>query len=112
MRKIEKEMIEAISNGKDYKKDNTLVCSHDDGAVFRVYLHQKLIAEKQNNELWLSDCNYQTKTTKSRLNAILSHFNLPTIRQKNKQWYVENEEWIGHGFFDISNDENYMHFEV
>lgn len=111
MRKIEKEMIEAISKGKDYKKDNTSVCSHDDGAVFRVYLHQNLIAEKQDNELWLDDFGYQTKTTKSRLNAILSHFNLPTIYQKNKQWYlqgglptIENEEWTGHRIFNISKD--------
>ena len=98
-------MMEAISKGKDYKKDNTSVCSHPDDNTFRVYLHENMIVEKQDDDLWLDDCDYQTKTTKSRLNAILSLYNLPTIYQKNKQWYIENEEWTGSKTFKINKEE-------
>lgn len=87
-------MIEAIQHGKAYHNDNTSVSSHKDGTI-RVHLHGHLIAEIQNNELMLSDCSYQTKTTKSRLNAILNHFELPTIFSKNFQWYIGTEVWNG-----------------
>lgn len=105
MRKIEQEMIQAISSNKerDYRKDNTSVCSHDDG-TFRVYLHGYMIAEKQDNDLWLCDCGYQTKTTKSRLNAILSYFDLPTIYAKKYQWYIGDEEWTGDKTFEIKGE--------
>lgn len=101
MRKIEKEMIEAISNGKDYKTDNTSVCSHLDDKTFRVYLHGHLIVEKQDDELMIDDCGYQTKTTKSRLNCILSHYNLPTIYSKKYQWFIGDEKWTGDKEFKL-----------
>lgn len=101
MRKIEEGMVKAISKWEDYKKDNISVCSHEEGAVFRVYLHGHMIVEKQDNDLWLSDCGYQTKTTKSRLNCILHHFNLPTIYAKKFQWFIGDEEWTGTKTFEL-----------
>jgi hypothetical protein len=92
MRKIEKEMIEAIQNEKNWSKDNTQVSNNK---IICVYLHGSLIAEIGNNELRLFDAGYQTKTTKSRLNAILNHFNLPTISAKKFEWYIGTEIWNG-----------------
>lgn len=103
MRKIEREMIEAIKVGKVYHNDNTSVSSHDDDGTIRVYLHGHLIAEIVGNELSLSDCEYQTKTTKSRLNAILNHFELPIIYSKNFQWYIGTEVWNGSTSYLLSN---------
>lgn len=100
MRKIEREMIEAISKCKSYSKDNTQVTINDYWEV-QVYLHGNRIAIIQNNKLLLSDKGYQTKTTKSRLNAILSHYNLPTIYSKNYQWFIGDEEWNGTKTFEI-----------
>lgn len=103
MRKIEQEMIEAIKNGKAYQKDNTRVAVNSDGYFLKVELHGHVIAEiYATKQLRLSDCGFQTKTTKSRLNAILSHFNLPTISTKNFQWYIGDEKWKGNKTFDIS----------
>lgn len=93
MRKIEREMIEAILNGKAYHNNNTSVsCSED---TTKIYLHGHLIVKVDGKDLWVSDCNYQTKTTKSRLNCILSHFNLPTISAKKFEWYIGSDEWKG-----------------
>lgn len=99
MRKIEQEMIEAIKTGRAYQKQNTTV-SHSEESI-KVYLHGNLIAKITDNELWLSDAEWQSKTTKSRLNCILSHFNLPTISVKKFQWYVGKEIWLGSYTFDI-----------
>lgn len=106
MRKIEREMIEAIKNSKPYKNDNTEVYLLEDRAI-QVYLHNNLIAEIKGSTLYLSDCGYQTKTTKSRLNAILDYFNIQsTVYSKNYQWYLgnigSNEVWTGSKTFDLS----------
>ena len=48
------------------------------------------------------DADYKTKTTKSRLNAILSIYDLGKIYSKNYQWYINNEEWTGSNEFEIN----------
>lgn len=104
MRKIEREMIEAIKARKDYSNDNTQVRVEEDGTI-KVYLHSNLIARIYDNNVWttawFSDADYQTKTTKSRLNCLLSHFNLPTISAKSSRWYVGDIRWDGSKMFQI-----------
>lgn len=95
MRKIEREMIEAIKARKYYSKDNTKVVPDDENIRTRIYLHDNEIAYIEDNELWISDCGYQTKTTKSLLNCLLNHFELPIIYSKNFQWYIGIEVWNG-----------------
>ena len=88
MRKIEKEMNSAIANGTEWKKDNTLVYTHN--SVAYVHLYGKKIAEIGENWIRLFDGGWQTATTKSRLNAILEENGLPgeKVFQKAHNWYV------------------------
>lgn len=88
MRKIESLMISAIQNSNDFKLDNTevIACSN----VSDVYLHGNLIARIGETWMELFDGGYQSKTTKSRLNAILSACGLPGeyVFQQKGQWFV------------------------
>ena len=88
MRKIESQMNAAITNSKDWKSGNTEVTNID--GVSYVYLHGNKIAEVGNSFIRLFDGGWQTVTTKSRLNAILSEHGLPGegIFQKKFEWFV------------------------
>jgi len=81
-------MIAAIKNNKDFKVANTEVISCTN--VTDVYLHGHLIARIGETWIELFDGGWQTKTTKSRLNAILSAFGMDgeCVFQKNFQWFV------------------------
>jgi hypothetical protein len=86
-RQIEIAMNDAILNSKDWSKDNTQVINIE-GVSF-VYLYSNLIAMVADTWLELFDAGYQTATTKSRLNAILSaHGNGEYVYQKNFNWFV------------------------
>lgn len=88
MRKIEKQIIDAIRNNKDLKVANSEVISYTNSSD--VYLHGNLIARIGETWMELFDCGYQTATTKSRLNALLSAFGMEGeyIFQKNFQWFI------------------------
>jgi hypothetical protein len=91
MRKIETQMNQAIQNEIDWQKDNTKVV-YEEG-VSLVYLYNNLIAMVGDTWLELFDAGYQTSTTKSRLNAILSaHGNGERIYQKNHQWFLSTTD--------------------
>ena len=93
MRKIESQMIDSIKNNQDWKSANTEVVSQQDG-VSIVYLHGNKIAEVGDDYLTLFDGDHQTKTTKSRLNAILGEFGYTCgtkreyIFQKQFEWFI------------------------
>ena len=88
MSKIETLMNEAIENGDDWSLDNTRVEHIGDAAY--VYLHDNLISKVGDEFIELFDGGWKSKTTKSRLNAILSAHGLPGERvfQRNRQWFV------------------------
>jgi hypothetical protein len=91
MRKLEVQMNDAILNSKDWSKDNTQVINIE-GVSF-VYLYSNLIAMVADTWLELFDAGYQTHTTKSRLNAILSaHGNGEYVYQKNFNWFVSTKD--------------------
>jgi len=91
MRKIEVLMNEAIGTETDWKLDNTEVinCSH----VSDVFLHGNLIARIGETWIELFDGGYQSKTTKSRINAILKSHGVGDeyIFQKKGQWFLNYE---------------------
>jgi hypothetical protein len=89
MRKIEEKMVEAIKNRKNWACDNTIV--EVNGEEISVKLHFHPIAKIKKNFLTLSSCGYMTKTTKSRLNAILRSFNKQGVYQKDFVWYMNSE---------------------
>ena len=94
-------MIAAIKDNTDWKCDNTEVITIE-GVSF-VYLHGNKIAEVGDDFLKLFDGGYitesgeiiLTKTTKSRLNAILSEFGYTCgtkqeyIFQKQFEWFIQ-----------------------
>jgi len=88
MRKIETLMNKAIENGNDWSLDNTMVRTVDD--VAHVYLFGNLISRIGEGFIELFDGGYQSKTTKSRLNAVLEANGLPGeyVFQRNYQWFV------------------------
>jgi len=88
MRKIETLMNKAIENGNDWSLDNTRVEHIGDAAY--VYLHGNLISKVGDEFIELFDGGWQSKTTKSRLNAILEANGLPGehVFQRNRQWFV------------------------
>ena len=86
MRKIERQMNEAILNQKDFKKDNTEVITISDCSF--VYLHGNHIATV-GDTLDICDAGWQTVTTKSRLNALLNEFAEGCyLFQKNFDWFL------------------------
>ena len=93
MRLIEKQMNFALSNRSNWSKDNTRVEFNDNTNCSSVYLHGHQIAtlDHHTNALKLSSCGYQTVTTKSRLNALLSEFKYGCkVFQKNFDWYLQS----------------------
>ena len=88
MRKIESQMNAAISESKDWKNANTEVLNVD--GISYVYLHGNLIAEVDDNGIKLYDGGWQSNTTKSRLNAILSEHGIAGegVFQKDFQWFI------------------------
>ena len=93
MRKIESQMNAAISNNTDWKSANTEVihtCDNVNAPVSHVYLHGNKIAEVGDNFIKLFDGGWQSNTTKSRLNAILSEHGIAGegVFQKNFEWFI------------------------
>jgi len=94
MRKIESEMLAAINNNQDWQSGNTSVHFNEENSVSIVRLHGNKIAEVGDDYLTLFDGDHQTKTTKSRLNAILGEFGYTCgtkreyIFQKQFEWFV------------------------
>ena len=91
MRKIEQQMNRAISNRTNWAGSNTTVTYNDSTNCSSVFLHGHNIAtvDHSTNAVKLSSCGWQTNTTKSRLNAILSEVKYGcSVFQKNWNWYV------------------------
>ena len=112
MLKIEQSMNEALVDAKDFSQSNTSVVwvRHENGDPHSasIYLHGSKIGWyfwSGTDESWmllLDDCNYQTDTTKSRLNALLTGIgqgNRLGIFQRDFRWYYvmgANEyKWTG-----------------
>jgi len=92
MRKIEREMIQAIIDGRDWKKANTEVEAHPSGNnEMRVFLHGNNIASYKDGTLYINHCGWKTRTTKSRLNALVKHVlgDMSGIYQKDFNWFIK-----------------------
>ena len=97
MRKIESQMNAAINHSQDWQCDNTSVSYNEENDVSVVRLHGTKIAEVGEDYLKIFDGGYQTKTTKSRLNAIISEFcNVVTdgVFQKKNVWYISDNNVV------------------
>lgn len=92
MRKIEQQMITAIESDQRWQSGNTTVIPGWENTS-DVYLHGNRIATVGDTWIQLFDGGYQSVTTKSRLNALLSAFGIDgeKVFQKDHQWYVMQE---------------------
>ena len=91
MRKIEQQMNFAISNKGDFSKSNTRVEYNENTNCSTVVLHRTAIAVYDHNTqaLKLNTGGWQSVTTKSRLNAILSELIAGArVFQKQFDWYL------------------------
>ena len=105
MRKIERLMNAAITEGRDWKSGNTEVVNffNDKGelAVTEIRLHGNLIAEVSDECVTLHDGGWQSVTTKSRLNAILSQHGLPGEGIFHHKWEWFCLLWNGTEHFTV-----------
>ena len=91
MRKIEQQMNSALHRKTDWSSSNTRVEYNELTNCSAIYLHGHQIAtlDHHTNALKLSSCGWQTVTTKSRLNALLSEFKYGCkVFQKQFDWYL------------------------
>ena len=90
MRKIERLMNNAILNNENWKLDNTEVTFDPETNESKVYLFGNHIATIGDDFVQIFDGGYQSATTKSRLNAILSEHGIKgeCVFQKNFNWFV------------------------
>ena len=90
MRKIETLMNAAIQNNENWQSGNTTVHFDEESGVSIVRLYGNKIAEVGDTFIRLFDGGHPTKTTKSRLNAILAEHGDygDCVFQKNFDWFV------------------------
>ena len=111
MRKIEREMMDALDHNVEYwQKDNTRVECPEDGWESHVYLHNNKIISicMEHHLMEISDCGWQTPTTKSRLNVVLAAYtpNRSQIYQRNHKWYLD------YGTGDVIEMESGEHYTI
>jgi hypothetical protein len=100
MRKIEQEMIHAfINRGTKKNKNDHVVTSW--GTTAWYYRGNLIAVLKGDSYCQINDATWRSKTTKSRLNAILYTLKPDTrISQKDYTWYINDKVWQGSlGFY-------------
>jgi hypothetical protein len=91
MRKIERQMCDAIANGKDWKSGNTQVITIND--VAWVYLHGNHIATVTDTDVTVYDGGWRSVTSKSRLNSLINNLcdgRMFGVFQRKHQWYIND----------------------
>ena len=90
MRKIERQMCDAVQGNRNWKSGNTSVHFSEEYGTSTVYLHDNLIAIVSDNDMEIFDGGWQSVTTKSRLNALCQEFCIAGegVFQKDFQWFV------------------------
>ena len=90
MRKIETQMIAAIQGNKNWQNANTSVHYNEHTGESIVRLHGNKIAVVDEDSMTIFDGGWQSKTTKSRLNALCDEFCIAGegVFQKDFKWFV------------------------
>ena len=110
MRKIEREMLQAIVDERSHwSKDNTSVERDEESPlsyVVRLHGHRIACYYPHDQTLHINNCGYETNTTKSRLNTLINFVCDPTkngIYQHNWNWFLRrngvvedfpSNEWV------------------
>lgn len=98
MRLITRESVTAFLNGNKFNKSNMSVEVKPNVTILKYQGNS--IAFKYNdpkNTISITNCGWESNTTKERLNGViyLSGLNIDRIYQKNWQWYLDGKEWDG-----------------
>ena len=98
MRLITQESVTAFLNAKKFNKSNMSVEVLPN--VTTLKYQGNSIAYKYNDPkqtISITNCGWETVTTKERLNAVisLSGLNIGKIYQKNWIWYLNGKKWDG-----------------
>jgi len=89
MRQVTKKTAQAMRDGINTVSGNTRV--HSNGNVMDLHGNTIAIYNRVDGLLTLRDCNWQTVTTKERLNGILDTLNTGKyITQENFNWYIKD----------------------
>lgn len=90
---IEQQMLAAISRRQTWRRSNTSVVYVSTANISAVYLHNNLIALYLHNtgQVLCSSAGWRTRTTKSRLNALLVSYGRH-IYQRHGVWYCDDGE--------------------
>ena len=89
MRKVTQKTVQAMRDGQNISMGNTRV--HSDGNVMDLHGNTIAVYNRADGLLTLRDCNWQTVTTKERLNGILDGFNTGKyIVKENFQWFIKD----------------------
>jgi hypothetical protein len=90
MREITKDSVNAFFKGSKLNKGNMSVNTDMFFETDRLMrLHGNAIAWIKGSYLTISDCGWETVTTKERLNGILDHLSKGYIFQKDFVWYYQ-----------------------
>lgn len=89
MRKITSNVTNAFENNRAFRSGNDEV--RVIGTTVQMFLHGNMIAERKNGKLTISNCGWQTNTTKERLNGL----NGVSINQSKGTWYLNGKAWDG-----------------
>lgn len=84
-RKTTQIAIDAFLKGDKVTTSNTTT----DGV--NLYLYGNKIAEKRKDGIYITNAGWFSNTTKERLNGLPN----VDIHQKNKVWYLNDQEWDG-----------------
>lgn len=97
MRKIEREMVQAIIERRNWRKANTevRVLEQNGGKGALVLLHGNPIAQYDcDGKMAVRHAGWRTSTTKSRLNAFLRHLGRAGygVHQCAYSWFLTDQE--------------------
>ena len=102
MRKIEKEIVGAFIRGETKSMANTESVFNHATRSLDLLLHGNRIATMSNQDgvkkLWVSNAGWPTRTTQSRLNALLTLAKVPArVYTKGKDYDDEALQWLSNG---------------
>jgi hypothetical protein len=89
MRKITKEAIDAFYCHKEFNSSNTKVTIEK--GIVNMYLFDNKIAYKNDDGLFISVANYNSRTTRERLNGFLG----VSVKMHKKELYLNFIKWDG-----------------
>lgn len=92
MRKITREAYSAFCSFQSFKKDNTEVFINrftPHGDIRQLILHGHIIAEHNDEGLFIDSCGWNTNTTRERLSPFAR------ISTKKGQMFLNGEKWNG-----------------